>query len=420
MREASDLKKSLTKLAVEAEPLQPDQEKAKTNLDAAKQAKLDEMLRLREAARRQLDLMPAPDKLMKVVAGTAVSIIVIAGAGTVYYLNEQPADSAQVMAASIPQPQQGAAGSIGMQGSVANQVAALPSQTLTAPKINEDLSAKPAQNAPTEAVAKSSQVTNKPEQEQLDKLAAISSPAQIDKDKEPAAYIFQVPSLSSVKAMRAIEDVQQLQPQFGAASSVFYSDREHLKQALERNDRPFVKELIESSGKPYSRSLLLLEQIQLQNEQQPQQAREALDSMRKVLAETRDIDQQVLILGALNKGYLILHEPAKAESSFKQAIAKVSDVPKRSFQALSLLQLANEQALLGNVATTQKLLKMTEPLLESTLADNPKAAKLSQVIAIYALVADFDAAKSRLADIQDPAKREALNLLVSDLETKTH
>lgn len=416
IQQALALQKSLSRLLVKAEIREQGSDKPKAHLDATKQARLEETMRLREAARRQLHLVPDPDKFLKVIAGMAVAIILLASLGLGYYFNDSPTTPAQPSSTTLA-AQAGAAGSAG-KPEMAIAPPIKPATPVELAKARAAATNTDSMAAKPEAVTSIETAQTAQNSEQLATLDTAAKPVT---RKDPAVYEFQMPSKKSVKALRTIEDVQQLQPQLGAASSVFDSDRQHLKQALERNDRAFVKALIDSSSKPYSQSLLLLELVQLENEQQqPQQAQAAMDDMRKLLAETRDIDQQVLILGALNKGYLILNERAKAEASLKQAIAKASDVPKRSFQTLSLMQLANEQALLGNVANAQKLLKITEPLLESSMIDQPKAAKLSQVIAIYALMADFAEAKSRLPTISDQAKREALSEWVSDLENETH
>lgn len=380
-------------------------------MDPITQARIEQQQRLREAARQQLSAQ-SPDQFAKVLMGVVAGLTAVAGLGVGYYLSQAPhhADTPPVpMAISKPL---GAAGEQGKPEHLTTARASAPPasalakaspSTLDQNPDNNTLALKASDPVPVSAIA------NEP----MSKPATAKSAAA----KENANAEFQVPSSHELAAFNLLEDAQQLQPLSGVASRTMRADRLSLQQALAANDQQTVASLINSVNRPYARSLLLLEQMQWQLQQQQLSAvQKSIEDMHKVLTETRDIDQQVLVMGALSKAYLLLDDRAKAEASVQQAIAKAADVPRRSFQALLLVQLANEQALLGNSATTRKLLKLAEPLLSPLAEDMANTAKPAQIICLYALINDFDEAKTRLRHISNDAKRERLNNLITQLE----
>lgn len=382
-------------------------------MDPITQARIEQQQRLREAARQQLSAQ-SPDQFAKVLMGVVAGLTAVAGLGAGYYLSQTPHDTdVPLVPMAISKPL-GAAGGQGKPEHLTTVIASAPqepvsalakssSSTLDQKPDNNTLALKASDPAPVSAIA------NEP----LSKPAIAKSTAA----KENANVEFQVPSSHELAAFNLLEDAQQLQPLSGVASRTMRADRLSLQQALTANDQQTVASLINSVNRPYARSLLLLEQMQWQLQQQQLPAvQKSIEDMRKVLAETRDIDQQVLVMGALSKAYLLLDDRAKAEASVQQAIAKAADVPRRSFQALLLVQLANEQALLGNSATTRKLLKLAEPLLSPLAEDMANTAKPAQIICLYALINDFDEAKTRLRHISNDAKRERLNNLITQLE----
>lgn len=386
-------------------------EKSKAISDALKQAKHLEERRFREEARR--GSVPAPAQFAKILMGVVGTFTVTVGLGVAYYLvhsTDTPPEPVQAAALPI---KQGAAGASGKQDSSNPQAQQASSAALSTLVLADEKPATPLNEAAIEAADKAADS----EQTLAKANQPIAKPAE--ESEHQALFEFQPPSEASIQALSSLDDVQKLQPLSGISSRTLNADRALLQQALKVNDHEARTKVLESVQKPYPRSLLLLEftEWQIRQKQMPQ-ARQTIEEIRTVLAATRDIDQQVFILGVLSKAYLLVDEPVKAESSLQQGITKAGDVPKRSFQALLLVQLANEQALLGNIPATRKLLKIAEPLLIPAAEVTTNTAKLSQLIALYTLIRDFEEAKSRLPKLENSAKRETLTALIGQLETQ--
>lgn len=389
-------------------------EKARAISDALKQAKYQEDRRLREEAQR--GVKPAPAKFAQVLFGVVGTFTVAVGLGIAYFLTSSPekTPTSTLQASALP----------------------IKSHAVT-PANQPNLTSQPLEKSQTISVVEASLTTTKPAdlnpetQSKIEPVATLAAkqptaaPAELQESTENQTQSitkFQPPSAKLVEALEAIEEIHQLQPQAGMASRTLEVDRERIQQLLKINETQLVPQLIASTQRPYAQSLLWLEYAHWQVQQgQIQSAQQSIEEMRRVQAATRDIDQQVLIAGALSKAYLLVNEEAKAESSLKQAITKAGDVPKRSFQTWLLVQLANEQALLGNIAATQQLLKLTEPLLNPVVAETtPTTVKPAQIISTYALGKDFAEAKNRLKNITDVNKRNALSEWLNKLETQSN
>lgn len=401
-------KQALPEIA-QVEPLRQEVEKSKAISNALKQAKYQEERRLREEALR--NAVPAPAQFAKILMGVVGSLTALVGLVVVYYLtySQEPIPTQPIQTAAL-YTKPSATGSNSKQDSAKaeNKQANLAANLKSEPEI-------PTSSTTSAQLDTDKSVDNKPTPELLAQKISQPTDAQVQAPNE-----LQVPSEKFIQAVHTLEDFQQLQPQSGVASRTLDVDRIKLQQAFNNKDQQAIVSVLDSVQRPYAHSLLLLELATWQVQQgETLQAQQSLENMRKSLAETRDIDQQVLIAGALSKAYLLLADSAKADSYLDHAISKAGDVPKRSFHALLLVQLANEQALLGNTTAARKLLKLAEPLLLPT-TETTNTAKLSQLISLYTLMKDFDEAKSRLPQLDDPNKREALTALIGQLETQAN
>ncbi|WP_298611070.1 hypothetical protein [uncultured Thiothrix sp.] len=389
-------------------------EKARAISDALKQAKYQEDRRLREEALR--GVKPAPAKFAQVLLAVVGTFTVAVGLGIAYFFTSPPEETPSSPPQASAMPTKPRTVTPTNQLSVTSKPA---EKSQAVPGVETNLAATKPTDLNTGSQPKAEQVASSVANQPTDATADLKESTE---SQTPSVANFQPPSAKLVEALEAIEEIHQLQPQSGMASRTLEVDRERIQQLLKINETQLVPQVIASVQRPYAQSLLWLEYAQWQVQQgQIQPAQQTIEEMRKVQATTRDIDQQVLIAGALSKAYLLVNEEAKAESSLQQAIAKAGDVPKRSFQTWLLVQLANEQALLGNSTATHKLLKLTEPLLNPAVAETtPTTAKPAQIISTYALVNEFAEAKNRLKNISDVNKRNALSEWLNQLEAQLH
>lgn len=404
---------------LQAEQQRRETEKTRVISDALKQAKYQEDRRLREEAQR--GTKPPPAQFAQVLLGVVGTFTVAVGLGIAYFLTSSAKEKIDSLPQTATSAKQGAAGPAGKIDTVLKPAMS----TQAKPKAETDLAA----TAPSEPPTKPTQpeMTQGSEATQLATLAPTqpTDPQQtLEKpnvSQTSAISGYQAPTIKLIQALESIEEIHQLQPQSGVASRTLGVDRERIQQLLKINEHQLIPQVIASVQKPYGQSLLLLEYAQGQLQQGQNQAmHQAIEEMRKVQAATRDIDQQVLISGVISQAYLLIADSAKAESSLQQAIDRAGDVPKRSFQAWLLAQLANEQALFGNHSTARKLVKLAEPLFNPTAEATATSIKPEQMISLYALMRDFDEAKKRLPSIADVNKRDLLTQWLSQFEMQTH
>lgn len=381
---------------VYAEQQRRETEKTRAINEALKKAKYLEERRLREEELRHIK--PAPAKFAQLLLAVVGSFTIVVGLGIAYFFTDSQANSVGLL----------------------EPVTTVTSETSQTNSSKQVVAMVPALDQPTEpmrpqvAVHASVEAVSLPESN-----ATVTQSTVMKTAEEPSSTdLARLPSEKLLQALESLEDIQQLQPQAGIASRSLRLDRERIQQLLKMNETALISPVITAVQKPYAQSLLLLDYAQWQIQQgQAVTARETIESMRKVLASTRDIDQQVLILGALSQAYLLNADAAKAEDSLLQAIAKAAEVPKRSFQTWLLVQLANEQALMGNPAATHKLLKLAESLLPPTLVETTaNTAKPAQIISLYALTGAFAEAKTRLNTMTDLNKRATLSAWLNQLE----
>lgn len=362
-------------------------EKSKTTRDAgAPSPSLNDEEGLLAEAIRQTGLLPKRSLgLKKLILGAAASVALGGG----YYLTQMQGASITLPVVETANKSQGVSGPSG--------TASTPATTVKPPPkpINTE------QHPTTVASANTTHHSEPP-------------------PKRPtlASNKMYAPSETLLRAFAALEETKSLHAYVSTSTTPFGKDRQRVRRLLKMSERRLAETIIASVKEPYPHSLLLLDAaISDIQRGQTKKAQEVLAEMQTTLADTADTTQQVLIMGAISKGLLLMGETNRADAILKRAMERIYTLPKGSAQGDLLVQFANEQALLGNAETTRKLLNEAEQLL-SEAGSGINATKMAQIISVYALVADFAEAKKRLAKVDDSSKREQLSALIADIETK--
>ncbi|WP_020396190.1 hypothetical protein [Thiolinea disciformis] len=360
-------------------------EKSKTTRDAgAPNPSLNDEEGLLAEAIRQTGLLPKRSlSLKKIILGAAASVALGGG----YYVTQMQGASITLPVVETANKSQGVAGPSG--------TASTPVATVTPKPVTTEKN--------TTTVASATTTNN------------IEPPP---KGPTLASNKMYAPSETLLRAFAALEETKSLHAYVSTSTTPFGKDRQRVRRLLKMGERRLAETIIASVKEPYPHSLLLLDAA-ISNIQrgQSQTAQEVLAEMQTTLTDTVDTTQQVLIMGAISKGFLLMGENDRAAAMLKQAMERIHTLPKGSAQGDLLVQFANEQALLGNAETTRKLLNEAEQLLSDS-GSGINATKMAQIISVYALVADFAEAKKRLAKVDDPSKREKLSALIADIETK--
>ena len=405
-----------------------ENEKSKSILDALAQAKLDQENRLREEARRRLGLLPRSNKLLKIIAGVMASLVFVASFGVAYYLKNKPDTEAGAAKVESSEPlgdqasinRAGAAGPEGKQSLVTIQSGNVSSEAVAAlMKAGEHSALKtPSTLKETEANLQASATNNSNAELNDTSQGTAGSEAEAKAQGTLAAKGDSLaqpqPALGeatpSIELVKILKNNQLLGTKHTDLSLV--KQRERVAQLLKLGESDLAALVVEEALDPYHASLLLLDiaQWELQNHAESS-VLQKLDLMQNLLSRTRNVDQQVLVLGVLSHAQQLTNQQARAAASLASAIEKIRSLPKRSVQADLLVQLAQAQALLGNAKTTRQILKIAEPLLSH------KATYFAQFIAAYMLIGDLEAAKKQLSVLENSAQREKLSDLINDLES---
>ena len=373
-------------------------DRAKTVRTVGEENMVDDEESLLDVARQHLVLQPAPKRPAKKITGLLVIVALGVGAGTFYYWStlQNPIPSTPVTQ-QVSTQQQGKAGPVGKShlSNPPSQIAPVltsknePVRTKTNVSNVVPTAQNTANNAQTDAI-----------------LASYNDP-------NPQKMF--APTETMIKAFAELDDAQLLASHVGFANQKFGKDRQRIQQLLKLGERALADTIIASVTDPYPRSLVLLDLAQWEYQQkQFPQAQQTLGEIQRMLDEANTLNQQVLLLGALSKGYLTFNERSKAGEHLRQALEKIMTLPKGSAQVDLLMKLASEQALLGNGIAARQLLKIVEPLVQS--AGELRSTKLIQVISIYALVGDFTEVKKRLPQLDNATQRDKITALIANLE----
>ncbi|OQX00735.1 MAG: hypothetical protein BWK73_47760 [Thiothrix lacustris] len=401
-------KKQHFQQVVQNESQRNDNERAKRIREVLERAKLDEEAMLQQEARRQLGIAEKPDHIGMKIAG-ALAALSIALGGVYYYNQPTPAEIAQQaeLAANAQAEKD------------AEKTAALDKAIENAQKMGEKLGDRPSAD-PTETT------TSAPEAVP----AAATTAARETKMTEALKADTQAPETPvAITAKKVQADVsataisemegQQLTPsRFQISQEEHTENRRRIQQLLKLDEGDLTETLITQTKEAYPRTLLLLDiaEWQLQH-QKIDNARNTIARIQQEFAQTQDITQQTLILGAISKAHLLLDEWEQGGKSLQQAIAKASELAPIAEQVNLLTRLANEQALFGNQIAARQVLE-SAATLSATLPKGvePRSSSFVQLASAYAMLTDFAEANKFLPNIEDTTKRQKLVEFIDKLQ----
>jgi hypothetical protein len=151
--------------------------------------------------------------------------------------------------------------------------------------------------------------------------------------------------------------------------------------------------------------------------QQLASSRTTLAQIEQELAETPDIIQQTLILGAISKAHLLMNEWEQAGQSLQQALEKTAELAPVAIQIDTLTRVANEQTLFGNHIAARQVLesadKLTQQLPEGV---EPRSSSFVLIASGFAMLADFNTANQWVSKVEDAAKRQQLAEFIDKLQ----
>ncbi|WP_020396191.1 hypothetical protein [Thiolinea disciformis] len=405
-----------------------ENEKSKSILDALAQAKLDEENRLREEARRRLGLLPRSNKMLKIIAGAIAGLVFVASFGVFYSLKNKPdteasAANVESLKPLVDQASINPAGVVGPEGkqslvtiqggNVSPEAVAALMQAGEHSPLKTPSTLKETEEERHTAVTNTNVEANEASQGTAVSEANVKAKAQGNLAAKGDSLAQPQPALGeatpSIELVKILKNNQLLGTKHTDLSLV--KQRERVAQLLKLGESDLAALVVEEALDPYHASVLLLDiaQWELQNHAESA-ALQKLDLIQNLLSKTRNIDQQVLVLGVLSHAQQLTNQHAKAAASLASAIEKIRSLPKRSVQADLLVQLAQAQALLGNAKTTRQILKIAEPLLSH------KATHFAYFIATYMLIGDLEVVKKQLSALENLAQREKLSAVINDLE----
>ena len=171
---------------------------------------------------------------------------------------------------------------------------------------------------------------------------------------------------------------------------------------------------------PYARSLLLLDVVDwhLQNQRRDVDLK-FVERLNTELKQTKDVEQQVLIMGAISKAHLLLDEWDLAGNTLQQAIATSHKVQPLPNQINLLARLANEQSLFGNQIAAHQIIEQAGKIADKLPQDSqpePRSTVFSQIASSYAILTDFTEANKLISKIPDSTKRQKMVEFIDKLE----
>lgn len=411
-------KKQRLQQVVQAESHKHENERAKRIREVLECAKLEEEAMLQQEARRMLGLAETPNKLRNIAAALAVAVVLTGSFGAVYYLKQQP-ETPDEIANNNETDTDNKTGIVIQAGNI--PPAAIEAVMEKGNKLASATAAAPTTSlAPESATVPPNQATAlTPEQQhdinQTKITEALRNDAEQTQQQAPERKVL---DMASNEAISTLEHIQIAQPRFNLLLNEHTENRRRIGQLLKLEEKDLADTIINKVTEPYPRVLLLLDILEWEiQHQQLASSRATLIKIEKELAETSDVIQQALILGAISKAHLLNNAWQSAGQSLQQALAKTTELTPIASQIDVLTRLANEQTLFGNQIAARQVLetadKLTEQLPEGV---EPRSGSFVQIASGFAMLTDFNTAKQWVSKVEDSAKRQKLAEFIDKLQ----
>ncbi len=393
-----------------------EQSRSQRIRDVLEKAKLAEEAMMREEVRRQLGITAKDNNLPKIIAGF---LLIFIGVGALYYYNNRPVDpkekNAQQATTETKEADKQEKPAIDTAKSE-EALRKLSSQLTNALPANAS-----AANDSENPVAFVDQVS--PEKEKAETQARLTAALKDDTQKPITPQAIQekkVREAATTEVVHAVEVEQVALPRLPISADEHAENRRRVKQLLRLDEMDLAESIISKVTIPYARSLLLLDVVDwhLQN-QRRDLALKFVERLNTELKQTQDVEQQVLIMGAISKAHLLLDEWDLAGNTLQQAIAASHKVQPLPNQINLLARLANEQSLFGNQIAAHQIIEQAGKIADKLPQDSqpePRSTVFSQIVSSYAILTDFTEANKFISKIPDSTKRQKMVEFIDKLE----
>ena len=393
-----------------------EQSRSQRIRDVLEKAKLAEEAMMREEARRQLGITAKDNNLPKIIAGF---LLIFIGIGALYYYNNKPVDPKEKDAKQATTETKEADKQEKPAIDTAKSEEAL--RKLSSQLANALPTNASAANDPENSVAFVDQVST--EKEKAETQARLTAALKDDTQKPITPQAIQekkVREATTTEVIRAVEVEQVALPRLPISADEHAENRRRVKQLLRLDEMDLAESIIGKVTIPYARSLLLLDVVDwhLQN-QRRDVALKFVERLNTELKQTKDVEQQVLIMGAISKAHLLLDEWDLAGNTLQQAIAVSHKVQPLPNQINLLARLANEQSLFGNQIAAHQIIEQASKIADKLPQDSQSETRstvFSQIASSYAILTDFTEANKLISKIPDSTKRQKMVEFIDKLE----
>lgn len=393
-----------------------EQSRSQRIRDVLEKAKLAEEAMMREEARRQLGITAKDNNLPKIIAGF---LLIFIGIGALYYYNNKPVDPKEKDAKQATTEAKEADKQEKPAIDTAKSEEAL--RKLSSQLANALPTNASAANDPENSVAFVDQVST--EKEKAETQARLTAALKNDTQKPITPQAIQekkVREATTTEVIRAVEVEQVALPRLPISADEHAENRRRVKQLLRLDEMDLAESIIGKVTIPYARSLLLLDVVDwhLQN-QRRDVALKFVERLNTELKQTKDVEQQVLIMGAISKAHLLLDEWDLAGNTLQQAIAVSHKVQPLPNQINLLARLANEQSLFGNQIAAHQIIEQASKIADKLPQDSQSETRstvFSQIASSYAILTDFTEANKLISKIPDSTKRQKMVEFIDKLE----
>lgn len=401
-----------------------EQSRADRIREVLEKAKLAEEAMMREEARRQLGILNSDNHLPKIVVGF---VVVLLGLGGLYYYNNLPPDKTVENAEKLAEQEASKQDELSAQALEKNQAKLLEIGEKLSEKLPSNLSvansdaiierANDRENAAASQAVFADQVNAEKKAVSAKLTAALKDDIQKPKTLQ-AIQEKKVREVASTEVIRAVEVAQVSLPRLPISADEHAENRNRLKQLLRLDEMDLAETIISKVTIPYARALLLLDVVDwhLQN-QRRDLALKFVERLNTELKQTPEVEQQILIMGAISKAHLSLDEWDLAGTTLQQAISVSAKIPALPNQINALTRLANEQSLFGNQIASHQILEQASKLamtLPST--PEPRSTVFSQLVSSYAVLTDFSEANKLISEIKDNTKKQKMVEFIDKLQ----